>query len=155
MDTQILIISIGGLIIILQLVLWMHFDRKFKKLFGGTQATDLEGTIHTLHKKVEILKDHQNKTFENIDNINSRLAKSVRNIETIRFNPFPDAGGNQSFAIALLDEEGDGVVLSSLYARDRMSVFAKPVEKGAPVHELSSEEEEVLKKVKHKNGKQK
>jgi len=70
----------------------------------------------------------------------------VRNIETVRFNPFIDAGSNQSFAIAMLNDEGNGVVMSSLYARDRMSIFAKPIVRGKSEFELSSEEKEVLSK---------
>jgi hypothetical protein len=153
MDTQILIISILGLVIVFLIILLVRFDRKFQKLFAGTSAKDLEGVIHIVHKHVEGLKNNQESTNKEIELINKRLAKSVRSIETLRFNPFPDAGGNQSFAISLINDEGDGVVISSLYARDRMSIFAKPIEKGNPVHELTVEEDEVLNKSKNKNGK--
>lgn len=153
MDTQILIISILGLVIVFLIILLVRFDRKFQKLFAGTSAKDLESVIHIVHKHVEGLKNNQESTNKEIELINKRLAKSVRSIETLRFNPFPDAGGNQSFAISLINDEGDGVVISSLYARDRMSIFAKPIEKGNPVHELTVEEDEVLNKSKNKNGK--
>ncbi len=153
MDTQILIISILGLVIVFLVILFVRFEHKFKKLFAGTQARDLEEVIHIIHKHVENLKDNQELVGQNINTINTRLAKSIRGIETLRFNPFPDAGGNQSFAIALVNDEGDGVVLSSLYARDRMSIFAKPIEKGTALHDLSIEEQEVLDKSKNKNGK--
>ena len=153
MDTQILIISILGLVIVFLVVFIVRFERKFKNIFAGTEAKDLENVIHIIHKHVEHLKNNQDAVGKDIEVINNRLAKSVRSIETVRFNPFPDAGGNQSFAIALVNDEGDGVVLSSLYARDRMSIFAKPVEKGNPLHELTIEEQEVLSKSKKKNGK--
>ena len=103
-------------------------EKRLKRFFLGKKAKDLEETIITLQNEIEKLK--------------SRKVK----IETIRFNPFPDQGSNQSFAIGLLNEEGDGVVLSSLYSRERMSVFAKPVKKGLSEYELSAEEKEVLKK---------
>lgn len=153
MDTQILIISILGLIIVFLVILLVRFERKFKKLFAGTKAKDLENVIHIIHKHVESLKNNQELVGKEIAIINNRLAKSVRNVETLRFNPFPDAGGNQSFAIALLNDEGDGVVLSSLYARDRMSIFAKPIEKGVALHDLTEEESTVLNKSKNINGK--
>ncbi len=153
MDTNMLIISILGLVIIFQVVMFFRFDAKFKKLFAGTGAKDLEEVIHIIHKHVENLKNNQEAVGQNIEVINNRLAKSVRSVETLRFNPFPDAGGNQSFAIAIINDEGDGVVLSSLYARDRMSIFAKPIEKGAALHELTNEEQEVLDKSKKTNGK--
>ncbi len=78
--------------------------------------------------------------------INSKLKKSIRGVETIRFNPFPDQGSNQSFAIGMLNEEGDGIVLSSLYSRERMSVFAKPIKEHKSEYELSAEEKHVLDK---------
>ena len=64
------------------------------------------------------------------------------------FNPFPDQGSNQSFAIGMLDEEGNGLVISSLYSRERISVFAKPVKNGKSEYELSTEEKEALEKAK-------
>jgi hypothetical protein len=58
-----------------------------------------------------------------------RLQKSIQSVETVRYNPFKGtgSGGNNSFSTAFLTEKGDGVVLTSMYARDRISMFAKPV----------------------------
>ena len=78
--------------------------------------------------------------------IGAKVKKSIRGLETVRFNPFPDQGSNQSFAIGMLNEEGDGVVFSSLYSRDRMSVFAKPIKNNKSEYELSGEEQKALDK---------
>ena len=67
----------------------------------------------------------------------------------MRFNPFKDVGGTQSFAVAIVNEEGDGVVFSSLYSRDRMSVFAKPISKGTSDVELTTEESTVVEEAKN------
>ncbi|HLC94991.1 MAG TPA: DUF4446 family protein, partial [Patescibacteria group bacterium] len=83
-----------------------------------------------------------------LENHNTRIHHSVRGLHTIRFNPFPNAGGQQSFATALLNEVGDGVVISSLYARDRMSVFAKPITHFKSEYELTDEERDALAKAK-------
>jgi hypothetical protein len=66
----------------------------------------------------------------------------------VRFNAFSQnaAGGNQSFAIALLDEKLSGVVFSTLYARDRVGVYAKPIENGTSTFTLTEEEEEAVEK---------
>ena len=77
--------------------------------------------------------------------MDARIRTSLRGIDTIRFNPFKDQGSNQSFAIGLLNEEGTGVVISSLYSRDRVSVFAKPIKKGQPEYDLTEEESIVFK----------
>ena len=64
----------------------------------------------------------------------------------IRYNPFADTGGDQSFAIALLDSLGNGVVLSSLHSRTDTRVFAKPVQSGRSRYQLSDEEQDAIKK---------
>jgi hypothetical protein len=62
----------------------------------------------------------------------------------VRFNPFEDTGSDQSFAIALLDDRRDGIVLSSLHGRANTRLFAKPVEGGSSKHTLSAEEAEAI-----------
>lgn len=117
-----------------------------KRFFLGKKAKDLEETIVVLENNITHLKKAREDIQKDIASINAKLKKSVRGVETLRFNPFPDQGSNQSFAIGMLNEEGDGVVLSSLYSRDRMSVFAKPVKNHKSEYELSEEEKEALKK---------
>lgn len=123
-------------------------ERRLKRFFLGKKAKDLEDTIVALEADIAELAKARIQAEKEILVINSKLKKSVRGLEVIRFNPFPDQGGNQSFAIGVLDEMGDGVVLSSLYSRERMSVFAKPVKAGKSEFELTDEEKEVLDKAK-------
>ena len=101
-----------------------------------------------LEGDINVLKLAKEKTEKELSVVNAKLKKSIRGLETIRFNPFPDQGSNQSFAIGMLNEDGDGVVFSSLYSRERMSVFAKPVKKGKSEYELTEEERQVLEKAK-------
>lgn len=123
-------------------------EKRLKRFFLGKKAKDLEDTIIDLQKNVEKLNREKNNIEKDIIVINAKLKKSIRGVETIRFNPFPDQGSNQSFAIGMLNEEGDGVVLSSLYSRDRMSVFAKPIKNNKSEYELSVEEKQVLERAK-------
>ena len=64
----------------------------------------------------------------------------------VRFNPFSDVGGDQSFSLALLDKRNNGIVITSLYAREGSRVFGKPIENGLSPHSLSEEEKEAIKK---------
>jgi len=123
-------------------------ELRLKRIFAGTKARNLEEMIVLVGKKINKIEETEDKIDKHLITIDERLSKSIRNVETLRFNPFVDAGSNQSFAIALMNDEGNGVVLSSLYARDRMSIFAKPIIKGKSEFELSSEEKEVLSKAK-------
>ena len=73
------------------------------------------------------------------------LRRAFSRVGLVRYNPFEDTGGNQSFALALLDEHGDGFVMSSLHARNQTRVYAKGVRAGQPDSAMSGEEHEALK----------
>lgn len=130
-------------------VLWVIItEKRLKRFFIGKKAKDLEDTIINLERDIAKLNKAKEDMQKDITVINIKLKKSIRGLETIRFNPFPDQGSNQSFAIGMLNEEGDGVVFSSLYSRERMSVFAKPVKNNKSEYELTAEEKEALEKAK-------
>jgi len=145
MLNTILFYIISGVILII--LLWIFIiELRLKRIFAGTKARNLEEMITLVGKKINQLEETQTKIDKHLVVVDDRLNKSIRSVETKRFNPFVDAGGNQSFAIAFMNDEGNGVVMSSLYARDRMSIFAKPIASGKSEFELSTEEKEVLKK---------
>ena len=134
-------------IAILSGVFWtVKMEKRLKRFFVGKKAKDLEDTIATLEDDITNLKSAKEKTEKELIEINQKLKKSIRGLETVRFNPFPDQGSNQSFAIGMLNEDSDGVVFSSLYSRERMSIFAKPIKNGKSEYELTEEEKEALKK---------
>ncbi len=76
--------------------------------------------------------------------IDERTKRSLQHIGMVRYNPFDDTGSDQSFAIALLDDRRDGVVLSSLHGRANTRIFAKPVAAGVSAHNLSEEEAQAI-----------
>ncbi|HVM24027.1 MAG TPA: DUF4446 family protein [Candidatus Limnocylindrales bacterium] len=76
--------------------------------------------------------------------IDERTRRSLQHIGMVRFNPFDDTGSDQSFAIALLDDRRDGIVISSLHGRTNTRLFAKPVNDGSSDHHLSDEEAEAI-----------
>ncbi len=145
MNTIILFYIISAVVVII--LLWiLMIEIRLKKFFAGTKAHNLEEMIVMVGEKINQIENSQEKIDKHLITVDDRLNKSIRSIETVRFNPFVDAGGNQSFAISFMNDEGNGVVMSSLYARDRMSIFAKPIINGKSEFELSSEEKEVLDK---------
>ena len=72
------------------------------------------------------------------------LKRSFSKVGLVRYNPFEDTGGNQSFALALLDSHGDGFLVSSLHARNQTRVYAKGVRGGVCDSGASAEEAEAL-----------
>ncbi len=123
---------------------------KFKKLPSVKNDDRVNRKLDNLEKNVSELNIFKDKTELSIVSINSEVKKTIQGIETIRFNPFKKdgIGGNQSFATALINKEGNGIILSSLYSRERVSTFVKPIKNWSCEYELSEEEKEVLNKAK-------
>lgn len=146
MDTT-LIIAIAASVVALIAVVWnFRTEHRLHQLLLGKNAGTLEETINTLIKAVELAHRRQDITETHLETVDGKLRRTIRNAETIRYNPFHDSGSNQSFATAFVNDDGDGVVISSLYSRERVSVFAKTITKGKPEYELTKEEAGVLEK---------
>lgn len=129
------------------LLIWVaYLEWRLKRLLRGGNGTSLESTIVNLAENVR----QTDKTNEEIQNhlikMEERLQRSIQHVKTVRFNPFADQGGNYSFAISLLDEHGDGVVISTLYSREKTGVYAKPIKHRGSEYELSAEERSSLEK---------
>lgn len=126
------------------LLLWEH--RRLSRLMLGRTGASLEESIVTLARRTRDLESFRTELEQYLKRAEARMASSIRGVATVRFNPFKGdgSGGNQSFATALLTEEGDGVIFSTLYSRDRVSMYGKPVGKGKSEFELSEEEREAL-----------
>ncbi|MEW5908108.1 MAG: DUF4446 family protein [Patescibacteria group bacterium] len=138
------------IVITVSLIVWMFsLEWRFKKLFRGKKAKDLEEIIFGLNEELKKLNISREKTEKYLEVVEKRLRKSVQNVNTIRFNPFEDSGSNQSFAIAFLDEEGNGVVISSLYSRENVRIYAKPIKNYQSEYTLSQEEKEAIKTSQH------
>lgn len=148
-DTPTMIYILLGLLVLL--ILWIiHLEWRLRKLLGGTGAKNLEETVAHLHNGIKNLETFQRESIEYLKNIEARLKRSIQAVETVRFNPFKGtgSGGNQSFSTILVNEKGDGAVISSLYSRDRVSVFSKPIKKFTSEFEMTEEERSVLKQAK-------
>jgi hypothetical protein len=142
---------LGGLVVVLAIAVLLLVRRTGKlaqrldAMTRGTSGRSLEGTLEAHVDKVYAVA-------RALDSIEARTAllegaqrRAFQRVGLVRFNPFEDTGGNQSFAVALLDATGDGFVLSSLHARTGTRVYAKTVADGRAESALSAEEQEALK----------
>ena len=128
-------------------VIWLQ--NKLGKLLIG-KSKNLDDSISTLNKEIIDLRKFQAEAEENFKDNNARLKKTISGVETVRFNPFKGdgSGGNQSFATAFLNEKKNGVIISSMYSRDHISIFSKPIKNLISEYELTNEEKEALSKAK-------
>lgn len=124
--------------------LFIGLRRRLSRLALGRNGS-IEESIAILTRENKELKAFRAELEAYLKIAESRLRGSVRGVGLVRFNPFEQGqGGNQSFALALLDERGSGAVVSTLYARDRVGVYAKPVEGGVSTFDLTPEEKEAI-----------
>lgn len=147
------IISVLVVVVFFLLITVLFLYHKISVFTRGENGKSLEGTIKTYLNHVDDLKKHDEIIAKHAFDLDNRLAQCIRNVSTVRFKAFDPNSSNQSFAIALVNEHGDGVILSSLHHRDRVSMFAKPVIKYTSTHDLTEEELSVLEESKkaHKN----
>jgi hypothetical protein len=147
-DYLIYLVGFFMIIVIALVLVIMKLDKRVTALLQGKNAKSLEDTLLGIINEIKRMNDRQEKTDQILKDLNKRLKTSVTGVGVVRFNPFTNSGGNQSFAIALLNEHGDGVIISTLYGRERTSIFAKPIKKYASEFELTKEEVEALEKAK-------
>lgn len=124
--------------------------RRLRRLVRGGDGKTLEGTIRTLQDRVAALESYAVKTSGTLNAIDVRLKKSVRGVAMKQFDPFQGQGGQQSFSAALVDEGGDGIVVSSIHARDGVRVYGKALTGFASQRELSNEEKDAVVEAKKK-----
>lgn len=137
-------------IVLLFWIIKMHI--KIKKFLVNIDSDSITDSLKHVSTHLNNLQSFRTEMESYLAQVEKRLNKSVQSIHTVRFNPFHGTGegGNQSFATAFLNENGDGAVISSLYSRDRVSVFSKPIKNFISEHEMSDEEKEALEKAKGK-----
>src|SRR5262245_5340277 len=124
MSTNTILFGVLFFLVGMALFLLIRLERRLRKLFLGSKAANLETHIADIVQGVKMLSDRSEKQAADLGELAERIQKEGRGVKLVRFNPFTDVGGNHSFAVAIVNSDGDGVVFSSLYSRERMSVFA-------------------------------
>ncbi len=139
------------LLVVLGLLYYIYIlNKKLDKFLIGKSSENLDDSISFIKNSLAERAKFQKDMEEYLLTVEKRLKKSVQSVSTVRFNPFKGtgSGSNQSFSTTFLNEERDGVIISSLYSREHISVYSKPVVKGTSEYELSDEEKESLEKAK-------
>ena len=139
----------GLLVLLLVMVLWLarrinQLDRRLAGLTRGREGDSLEHVLRQTLDRVDGVSREVVELDGRTTSLEVKGRKALTRLGLVRYNPFEDTGGNQSFAIAILDADDDGIVLSSLHARSGTRVYAKSLVGGATDMALSDEETEAL-----------
>lgn len=141
-----LVIANAVLLVFVALTLnWLaRLNRLYRRLTKGTSGGNLEEvlnehmrTVADVTRRIEALE----KSAEELARVQQRC---LQHVGLVRFDAFEEVGGAQSFAVALLDARQHGVVISSVFSRTDVRVYAKALEGGRPSHSLTAEEQRAI-----------
>ncbi|MGH2441773.1 MAG: DUF4446 family protein [Chloroflexota bacterium] len=123
-----------------------RLESRLDEILGGFSAdnvtqmlTEYLGTVRSTSASVGRMKEEH-------DRIAHLMPEVIRHVGLVRFSPFHDTGGDQSFTLAMLDGRGDGVVITALHSRSDSRLYAKPLEHGTSSYSLTAEEREAMNK---------
>ena len=131
---------------ILTFLIWQQ-NKFLKSVFPKSGEADFRHKFEELLEEIERFRANLKKLEEKGLNLENKGLIAIQRVELERFNPYDDTGGDQSFTIALLDDKGTGIVVTSLHARSGTRIFAKDVTLGkSGKYKFSVEEERIVKK---------
>lgn len=118
--------------------------QRFSAALGGVDTNSLESTLAEHLTRVEAVDRRLTELNTEYQRLSITNSLASQKISIVRFNPFGDTGGDQSFALAVLDAQDSGYVLTSIHGRQGTRVYVKPVDYGKSKYTLSEEEQQAL-----------
>ncbi len=152
-NAALLLLTLTGLVAFLLLAVIVmalrlrRLNLRFNALARGAEGHNLEQTLTAHLGKVESAERRMDSLEQAIGVLQAQMPTCLQRVHLIRYDAFEDVGGEQSFSLALLNAQGDGVVLTSVYSRMDARVYAKYIQAGRASHALSREEERLLREL--------
>ncbi len=138
------ILLIGFIIMIVKLFSINKKYKAFLKKIGNGE--NIEEDLENYMYRVERVEKQNAEMRGLINAIDTNMSNCIQKIGIVRYNAFKDTGSDLSFALAMLDENNNGIVLNGIYSREMSNIYAKPVEKGKSKYTISEEEKEAIQK---------
>jgi hypothetical protein len=142
-----IILGIGAVSLVASLwALWQStkLSSRFTRTLGGSDPKALEQTLTAYFENVRKVDAKIGKLTAAYHDISDMAHLASQKISVVRFNPFGDTGGDQSFVLAVLDAHNSGYVLTSIHGREGTRVYVKPVDLGKSKYTLSAEEKQAM-----------
>jgi len=146
-----IIVAAVAIIIIIQTILLIGLSFKLKKLtrsyramMDSTGVENLEEVLIGIKQEQNRYKEEINASKQKIEALEQRMPQLKSKVAIHRYNAFADSGSDLSFSLAITNDEKDGVVLTSIYSREGMYVYGKPIQKGQSNYSLTPEERKVI-----------
>lgn len=139
-----ILLVIGFIVMIARLTSINKKYRNFLNKLGN--GKNIEEDLENYMYRVERVEKQNTEITTYIKNLDEDLTKCIQKVGIVRYNAFKDTGSDLSFALALLDENNDGVVLNGIYSREMSNIYAKPVVNGKSSYTVSEEEQQAIDK---------
>ncbi|MFN2462585.1 MAG: DUF4446 family protein [Candidatus Dormibacteria bacterium] len=120
--------------------------RHYRRLARGAGEAKLDVLLERILERSELESSEIQVLRERIASLGTEVQSHVQRVGIVRYNAFDDTGGDQSFAVAMLDAHGNGTILNGLYHRKDCRVYAKPVRGWRSTYSMSDEESEAIRK---------
>ena len=117
---------------------------KFGQLLNENSSQNVEELLLEHMKERQDLRLHIEQLDERVISLERKIQRSKRHVGLVRYDAFPDIGGNQSFTLAVYDDNGDGAILSSIVGRADNKVYGKNLINGKTGHNLTGEEQQAI-----------
>lgn len=126
-------------------ILLIQTNRHYRRLTRNISKKDLKSVLDEMLTKTDLTQKQIQLVASSLKKLDSKSQGFIQKVGFVRFNPFPQTGGDQSFSLALLDAKNNGFVLSSLHSRESTRFYAKTVKDGlSEGRELSKEERQAI-----------
>lgn len=135
------VLAIGLIWTILRL---SQLANRMTSALGSTDAGDLESQLTGYATRVESVDRKLEQLTAAYQELTVSSSLASQKISVVRFNPFGDTGGDQSFTLAVLDAHDSGYVLTSIHGREGTRVYVKPIDYGKSKYTLSNEEKQAF-----------
>ncbi|EFK96750.1 conserved hypothetical protein [sediment metagenome] len=127
-------------------ILLVSSIRHYNRLTKNIAKKDLKSVLTDILNQGSLSQKHLESLEKQLKKMEIKSLEFVQKIGFVRFNPFNQTGGDQSFSLAILDAKDNGFVLSSLHSREATRFYAKTIKAGVSQgHELSKEERQAIK----------
>lgn len=138
------ILTIGFISILYSNIKLKNKYNKFMKKIGN--GKNIEEDLENYMYRVERVERQNAEIISYCKNLDEEVAKCIQKVGIVRYSAFKDTGSDLSFAVAMLDENNDGIVFNGIYSREMSNIYAKPVKNGVSEYTLSEEEKESIRR---------
>lgn len=150
-DTFLIVISVILCILIIAFIVLLvklfSINKKYKTFINKLgNGNNIEEDLENYMYRVERVEKQHAEIRGLINTIDTNMTNCIQKIGIVRYNAFKDTGSDLSFALAMLDEKNNGVVLNGIYSREMSNIYAKPVENGKSTYTISEEEQQAIQK---------